>query len=324
MRSFFNPQTALCKVTPTARTLSACAVAVFVIYSLHNGICKHWLTTLRPETAQLIFVGGHEGSGTGLMRVMLDAHPLIRCGAEPMVTMDVLGLRNTLAKSQRAIKAGIYPDAYNEATAYFILKIIEKMGPPAKFLCHKQPASFIHLAYLSEIFPKAKFVHMLRDGRGAIASIMKRGFNGDYAVDNPAGAMKLWEMIVTLMLRECQEVGSKRCLSIRYERLVMNPENESKKLFEFLEIPWDASVLRHETMISQLTNLNPYEPSTGQITKKIYNDSIAKWAEPDSVLNKTFLHLVVNQSTLLRALGYADLGSPPNYAKLNSSVPFIV
>ncbi|CAH8568942.1 unnamed protein product [Dicrocoelium dendriticum] len=78
---------------------------------------------------------------------------------------------------------------------------------------------------------------------------------------------------------------------------------------EFLQIPWDAAVLRHETMLSQLTNLNPYEPSTKQLVKKIHTDSIARWAKPDSVLSMEFLNSVVNQSTLLRALGYADLGN---------------
>ncbi|CAH8568928.1 unnamed protein product [Dicrocoelium dendriticum] len=233
-------QPALHKLRPSIRRLSilfATALIAYLVYS--NAPISQLLASsclyapLRPETARLIFVGGHESSGTGLMRVMLDAHPLIRCGAEPMVTSTVLGIKNSLENKlrERAIKAGIYPDAYNEAAAYFILKIVEKMGPPAKFLCHKQPASFLHLAYLAKLFPKAKFVHMLRDGRGAIASTIRRGFNGKYKKEDPAGALKLWEVKVTKILRECQEVGPKRCLSIRYESLVMDPATESKKLF---------------------------------------------------------------------------------------------
>ncbi|KAF6779698.1 hypothetical protein AHF37_00536 [Paragonimus kellicotti] len=125
-----------------------------------------------PETAELIFIGGHESTGTGLMRVMLDAHPLIRCGAEPMVTLEMLNMRHSIkgVRRQRAIKAGVYPEAYDQAVASFILKVVERMGSPAPYLCHKQPMTFNYLGYLGYLFPKAKFIHMIRDGRAVVAS----------------------------------------------------------------------------------------------------------------------------------------------------------
>ncbi|KAF6779197.1 hypothetical protein AHF37_01208 [Paragonimus kellicotti] len=103
------------------------------------------------------------------MRVMLDAHPQIRCGAEPMITLDLLNARHSMSeyKRQRGIQAGVFPEAFDQAVAAFILKTVEKMGPPADYLCHKQPLTFVYLKYLAELFPKAKFIHMLRDGRAA-------------------------------------------------------------------------------------------------------------------------------------------------------------
>ncbi|KAF8568285.1 hypothetical protein P879_10112 [Paragonimus westermani] len=106
------------------------------------------------------------------MRVLLDAHPQIRCGAEPMITLDLLRARHSMSehKRQRGIQAGVFPEAFDQAVAAFILKTIEKMGPPADYLCHKQPMTFVYLNYLAQLFPRAKFIHMLRDGRAAVAS----------------------------------------------------------------------------------------------------------------------------------------------------------
>lgn len=109
------------------------------------------------------------------MRIKLDSHPWIRCGAEPMVTMDVLHLWETVTRRSfdRALKAGIYPDAINNATKSYIQQIVELMGPDAPILCHKQPHTFIYLKLLGNLFPQAKFVHLIRDGRGAVASSMR-------------------------------------------------------------------------------------------------------------------------------------------------------
>ncbi|KAA3679125.1 protein-tyrosine sulfotransferase [Paragonimus westermani] len=178
-------------------------------------------------------------AGTGLMRVMLDAHPQIRCGAEPMITLDLLRARHSMpeSKRERGIEAGVFPEAFDQAVAAFILKTVEKMGPPADYLCHKQPLTFIYLKYLAELFPKAKFIHMLRDGRAAVAS----------SVD--------------------------------------------------------------------------FEPSTKQLRQAIHTNSLGKWASTDYLAKNPFMRVAHEQIPLLRLLGYANAGIPPNYSKLPTTLP---
>ncbi|TGZ60607.1 hypothetical protein CRM22_008423 [Opisthorchis felineus] len=275
------------------------------------------------DPARVIFVGGHESSGTGLLRVMLDAHPLIRCGAEPMVTLELLHLRHSMQglRRKRAIKAGVYPEAYDQAVGAFILKIIEKMGPSAPYLCHKQPMTFNYLGYLGYLFPSAKFVHIVRDGRAVVASSIERGFNPQFKRDRPLEGLRIWDETVTSIIRDCQDLGPGKCFTMRYEKLILNPKEETTKLFEFLGIPWDPIILKHETILGNLTNLNPYEPSTRQFMRKIHNESLAKWANPGSVLPHDFIRIA--RVPLLKKLGYSDLGNPPDYQKLSPTVPYV-
>ncbi|KAF8566916.1 Protein-tyrosine sulfotransferase, partial [Paragonimus westermani] len=89
----------------------------------------------------------------------------------------------------------------------------------------------------------------------------------------------------------------------------------------FLGIPWDPVVLQHEVVLTNLTGLNPYEPSTKQVIHKIYTDSLAQWTGPDSVLDMEFIQTAHQESRLLQLLGYANVGNPPNYDALPSSIP---
>lgn len=58
------------------------------------------------------------------------------------------------------------------------LQVIVGHGEPAPRLCNKDPFALKSLSYLSHIFPKAKFVLMLRDGRATVHSMISRKVGG--------------------------------------------------------------------------------------------------------------------------------------------------
>lgn len=108
------------------------------------------------------------------MRILLDIHPLVRCGPEPIVTRELLRYRRHLeTMSDLLSQSGITENVLDDASAAFIATVIQEMGPKAPRLCHKDPSSFIYLEELADMFPKAKFIHMIRDGRAAIASTIQ-------------------------------------------------------------------------------------------------------------------------------------------------------
>ncbi|GBO29774.1 Protein-tyrosine sulfotransferase 2, partial [Araneus ventricosus] len=62
----------------------------------------------------------------------------------------------------------------DSAVAAFTLEIIARHGEPAYRLCNKDPFSLRSSVYLHSLFPNAKFVLMLRDGRAVVHSIISR------------------------------------------------------------------------------------------------------------------------------------------------------
>jgi protein-tyrosine sulfotransferase len=126
----------------------------------------------------LIFIGGMPRSGTTLLRVLLDAHPEIRCGEETRVIPRLLGFRQSWLKapfeSRRLQEAGITAEVLDSAVGAFILEIIAKHGSPAPRLCNKDPFTLRSAVYLKYLFPNAKFIFMIRDGRAVVHSIISR------------------------------------------------------------------------------------------------------------------------------------------------------
>lgn len=126
----------------------------------------------------LIYIGGMPRSGTTLLRVLLDAHPEIRCGEETRVVPRILGLRQQWMKapfeSRRLKEAGITSEVLDSAVGSFILEIIAKHGSPASRLCNKDPFTLRSAVYLRQLFPNSKFIFMIRDGRAVVHSIITR------------------------------------------------------------------------------------------------------------------------------------------------------
>ena len=222
---------------------------------------QHILTALDSRglndslhSRQIIFVGGVPRSGTTLVRAMLDAHPDIHCGEETRVIPRILGMRNRWAHSDkensRLKEAGIDSTLLDQATRAFISNIIIGHGRPTKYLCNKDPMVLTYMQDVLRMYPKSKFVMMIRDGRAVAYSIVSRNVTIS-GVNNKEykSAALFWNKIMTRITSDCQRLGKKRCLGVYYEKLVKNPREWMEKILEFTGVPWHDNVLHHSEFI---------------------------------------------------------------------------
>jgi len=82
--------------------------------------------------------------GTTLMRVALDAHPDVRCGAETRVIPRMLGVHAAMERSDTETTyldaAGITNDTVDRALAAYILTVLTRHhAAPRALLCNKDP-----------------------------------------------------------------------------------------------------------------------------------------------------------------------------------------
>ncbi|KAH8859917.1 Protein-tyrosine sulfotransferase A [Schistosoma japonicum] len=294
-----------------------CTITIRLLIQFRPTVKSGAFNNGQPRNAPIIFVGGHQSTGTGLMRILLDVHPMVRCGPEPIITSEVMRFRLAAKKYEdKLLHSGISHEAVDEATAAFIVSIIENMGPPAERLCHKQPGIYYHLRDLGDLFHEAKFIHMIRDGRAAVLSTIERNIDYQFAANNPVKAVNLWEEITRQMISDCKYIGKSRCLTVRYECLILAPEIQLRRILKFLDLPWDDILLRHETVVRKVSKLNYLEQSTKQFINPIYVKSLDLWAKNNSKISQCLLKVFSRNTNLLMEMGYPINEMPPDYRKM--------
>ncbi|XP_055587575.1 protein-tyrosine sulfotransferase [Uranotaenia lowii] len=272
----------------------------------------------------LIFIGGVPRSGTTLMRAMLDAHPEVRCGQETRVIPRILQLRSHWMKSEkesvRLEEAGITKEVLNSAIAQFCLEIIAKHGEAAPRLCNKDPLTLKMGSYVIELFPQAKFLFMVRDGRATVHSIISRKVTiTGFDLSSYRQCMTKWNQAIQTMHEQCKEIGKDRCMIVYYEQLVLHPEEWMRKILNYLDIPWNDSVLHHEEFINKQNGvaLSKVERSSDQVIKPVNLEALSKWVDhiPEDVVRD-----MAEIAPMLSVLGYDPYANPPDYGKPDSFV----
>jgi hypothetical protein len=119
---------------------------------------------------------------------------------------------------------------------------------------NKTPAYVRSIPGLHALWPEAKFVHIIRDGRNVCLSVTnwdKADRNaGRYATweEDPVSTTALWwERKARLGRESGASLEPELYHEVRYEKLVSRPEEELADLCDFLEISYDNAMLRfHE------------------------------------------------------------------------------
>lgn len=113
----------------------------------------------------------------------------------------------------------------------------------------KTTSSEIYAKYIFDWFPKAQFIHIVRDPRDNYASL-KSGWNVRYGQRNDDPRYMLQSMIdrgrlgVELAGHNEKRYGESRYLIIKYEDLVADTKKQMMKICDFLKIEYNDCLLK--------------------------------------------------------------------------------
>ena len=223
-------------------------------------------------------------------------------------------------EKNRLIQGGIDDNVINAAMSSFILETIAQHGEPAEVLCNKDPLTLKSGDYISSLFPKSKWLFMMRDGRAVIHSVTTRKVSiSGYQLDNPRQCLRRWNTVVQNMNEQCNKIGSKRCMIVYYEQLVLHPKRWMTLILDFLDLPWDDSVLHHEQKINKPggVRVSMVERSSDQIIKPINVDALTSWVGkfPQDLLDD-----MDSVAPMLEKFGYDPHKNPPFYGVADGEV----
>jgi hypothetical protein len=105
----------------------------------------------------------------------------------------------------------------------------------------KTPIYVRQTGLLASLFPHARFVHLIRDGRDVAMSYLTLPWGPSTAWE----AAYKWRRDVQAGLRATAALGPDRAMELRYENLVAAPRAELERLCAFAGLPFDPVMLRH-------------------------------------------------------------------------------
>ncbi|HEU4952626.1 MAG TPA: sulfotransferase [Holophagaceae bacterium] len=202
------------------------------------------------------FLTGAPKSGTTWLGKLLDAHPEISCRGEACVhhfgqrlVAACKDYNDLLARRKVAITdANDFPPLKWEEVLTLMRTFIElrfqAIADPAKpalrFLGEKDPEHALHFKELGGLFPEAKVLHIVRDGRGVFVSAWHHNVRSNYEHLKTHGfddfldvTAREWADRVRRARAGAVHLGD-RYLEVRYEDLVADPEPGFARVLRFL------------------------------------------------------------------------------------------
>lgn len=224
------------------------------------------------------FIVASARSGTTFLRLALNAHPEIAVPPESRFITELhpgsdeierdtfleelgnherFGLWN-LPIDAVAARLGEGTVPYADAVDAAFSAYAEGQGK--RYWGDKTPRYVEHIPLLARLFPQARFIHPVRDGRNVALSYANVGF-GPKSV---AKAADLWARRVSAGMRDGRALPPDRYLEILSEDLAADPDGKLKEVCGFLGIDLHPAMLdedqRKKGVVEKVTH--NYDPKS--------------------------------------------------------------
>lgn len=244
-----------------------------------------------------ILVGGCGSSGTTLLATILNRHPEIACGYEMSVfnkrivyedydrfsRMLAVWLDRGVPTDGYCLYPAVFPhrsrcditdvhlrrwaeDAHTlrEFVVFLQSHVLRKRGKTR--FAEKTPSNVYCFREFADVFPDGRIIHLVRDGRDVVCSLMRRGMS-------LFRASSRW-LYDTASGTACRDLS--QYVEIRYEDLVTHPKLVVQRICDHLEICFAAEMLEIGDDSVPRNGLPAWRSSP---TEPISSDSVGQYKE---------------------------------------------
>lgn len=234
------------------------------------------------ESDKPIFIVGMPRSGTSLAEQILASHPLV-FGAGELRNINYLvdRLPETMSASLP------YPFCLENITEALLTGLaneyLQELGERSSGEQHvtdKMPLNFIHLGFINLLFPHARIIHCERDPIDVCLSCYCKHFSGEHPYAYSLTDLGHFYRLYQKLMIHWKRVISNPVYELKYENLVLNQEDETRKLLDFCGLDWNEDCLEfHRTARTVST------ASHEQVRQPMYTGSIGKWRRYEAHLD---------------------------------------
>ena len=201
-----------------------------------------------------VFIVGAPRSGTTLLLQVLAAQPQFTRSFEPFrIWQQVFGRR-----PDDAFRGALPARQQMKLRTEFFAQL----EPDRPVLLAKDPRDSLRVDVLRRVFPTGRFIHIVRDGRDVIASIIKAfekggiyhvepgwahvrfpGYRDMFNDPHHRKAAHMWRICVETVVKDLEQLPADKRATIRYEDLLARPEEEATKLMRLIDPGYSREAL---------------------------------------------------------------------------------
>jgi hypothetical protein len=284
---------------------------------------------LNSELSNPIFIVGAPRSGTTLLSTMLNRHPAISICDETYYFYYVYSRQRAFGnltdienrrrlvesyldtgriRSMDVDRSALEQAMTSEGTDYAemfisLMRSYARLHGKRRY-GEKTPHHALHAELLRRIYPGCRLIHIVRDPRDVVASLMRM----PWAASSPSANARLWSNFVQAAER-CQ--GSENFLRVHYEHLVLDPESELQRICAFLGERFSTQMLMSQP------DAKAYRWWFERAQRPVTNERIRKWDEQLSPEQVAVVERIA--ASPMQALGYIPEGLKASWATLASA-----
>jgi Sulfotransferase family len=244
-------------------------------------------------------------SGTSILGELIAAHPDVKYvfEAHPVWQLGGQGVND----AHRLTAEHAVPELRQYVRQWF-----EQKQGKANLVIEKNPRNVVRVPYLRAIFPEAKIIHIVRDGRDVACSLLPG--NGDVKwlhVRPPSwqsifsehtGVMRCalgWKDIVRIALDDLAAVPH---LQIYYEDLVTRSRETTAKVMDYLGLKLHPNVIEFSQKIQNETDGSYHAQHQVLWYRDNHSSRIGRWRENLDETQKLAVNAALHD--ILVELGY--------------------
>jgi tetratricopeptide (TPR) repeat protein len=225
-----------------------------------------WLGSRRPGStlANPVFVLGLPRTGTTLVERIIASH-----GA--MISVGETGAFAVALR--RGSKIGNSSPDMADIGRRYVGSITSFRVPKNRRFVDKTLQNYLHCGMIHAALPRAKIILVQRRPLDACWAIYKAHFQGKFSFSYRQTELAEYFLAFRRLARHWKStLPPHALLEVNYEDIVSDPAAQSRRLIEFIGLPWEDEVLRfHESQAPSAT------ASAVQIRKPVYASSVGKW-----------------------------------------------
>jgi len=231
---------------------------------------------------RFVFILGMPRSGTTLFEQILASHHMVQSAGESGFVGDIIDELSLLLKSDYS-----YPQCVKDLTPEKLQKIstslhnqIDNLPYSGDIITDKSPINFLHVGLILLLFPKSIVIQTNRNPIDTCLSCYFHNFDRQHQYSYNLRNLAFFYNEYSRLMSYWRSLFSDKIIEVSYEKLVNNQEEETKKLIEACDLPWDEQCLRFNESDTVVSSASKW-----QIRQPMYQTSVEKWRHYEAYIS---------------------------------------